>query len=279
MTQAQFTIGCDPEVFIGKVGEDGLRTPISAVGRSTGTKAKPEIVPYGAVQVDGMALEINTDPAIMGDFLMFNKAITSVIENLQRRLKTDEALMYVPAVHFSQDIMDAAPASAKELGCEPDFNAWQGGQPNPRPDASTNLRTGAGHIHIGWGKDIPVDHPDHIEICCAFVKTLDLYAGLASVIIDPSTTRRALYGRAGAFRPKSYGVEYRVPSNVWLATEVDRRNMWTAVNMAVNAQVAGRMSYEQWQVHHVPTYNVQTIINHSDTEAARRVLNGLGLYI
>lgn len=279
MTKSQFTIGCDPEVFIGKRGDNGLIRPISAVGRSTGTKENPEIVRYGAVQVDGLALEINTNPAPMDDFAMFNTAITKVIQNLEDRLKTDESLMYVPAVRFSDDIMDAAPASAKELGCEPDFNAWNGGQPNPRPDASTNLRTGAGHIHIGWGKDIPFDHPDHIEICCAFVKTLDLYAGLASVLIDPSDTRRQLYGRAGAFRPKSYGVEYRVPSNVWLATETNRRNMWTAVNMAVNAQVSGRMSYEQWKVNRVPEYNLQNIINSGDVGMARRVLDGLGLYI
>jgi hypothetical protein len=278
MTKTQFTIGCDPEVFIGRRGVDGLIVPISAVGRSTGTKAKPEIVNRGAVQVDGLALEINTDPTRMDDFVSFNSAITTVIENLQQRLKTDESLMYVPAVYFSKEVMDNAPREAKELGCEPDFNAWNGGLPNPRPDASTHLRTGAGHIHIGWGKDIPVDHPDHIEICCSIVKTLDLYAGLTSVVQDPSSTRREMYGRAGAFRPKSYGVEYRVPSNVWLKTEASRRNMWSAVNMAVNAQVAGRNSYEQWKIHHCPTYNLQRMINDSDVASATRVLHGLGLY-
>jgi hypothetical protein len=33
---------------------------------------------------------------------------------------------------------------------------------------------------------------------------------------DNDTMRRKMYGRYGAFRPKSYGVEYRALSNAWV---------------------------------------------------------------
>ena len=46
---------------------------------------------------------------------------------------------------------------------------------------------------------------------------LDMYLGLPSLIWDRDTKRRSLYGDFGAFRPKPYGLEYRVLSNAWLA--------------------------------------------------------------
>ena len=45
---------------------------------------------------------------------------------------------------------------------------------------------------------------------------LDVYLGLDSLTYDKDVERRELYGKAGAFRPKEYGVEYRVLSNAWL---------------------------------------------------------------
>ena len=54
----QILVGCDPEVFVAKGGKF-----ISAHGMIPGTKKAPHKVERGAVQVDGMALEFNIDPA------------------------------------------------------------------------------------------------------------------------------------------------------------------------------------------------------------------------
>ena len=43
--------------------------------------------------------------------------------------------------------------------------------------------------------------------------------GLRTRSWDSDTNRMKLYGAAGACRVKPYGVEYRVPSNKWLADE------------------------------------------------------------
>jgi len=51
-------VGCDPELFVKK---DGVL--VSAHGLVQGSKEHPFRVSKGAVQVDGMALEFNIDPA------------------------------------------------------------------------------------------------------------------------------------------------------------------------------------------------------------------------
>lgn len=283
----QFMIGCDPELFVknadGKV--------VSAVGMVKGSKKEPEKVKDGAFQVDGLALELNTTPVPYNDFASFDKNVLSVMAQLKKRLPDGHEFLIKSSVNFDEDVIASAPPEALELGCEPDYNAWAEGTANPRPNASTNLRTGAGHLHIGWDKDIPVDHPDHIAVCCDFVKTLDLYVGLASIILDPDPTRRTLYGKAGAFRPKSYGVEYRTPSNAWLTSNTRRSFIFGALNMAIQAQLRnGRVKYDyEGYINNVVgtaayksdnEWNIERIINSSDVSKAYAILtNYLGVTI
>jgi hypothetical protein len=67
-----FMIGCDPEIFVKKGGK-----LIAATGLVPGDKKKPFRVMGGAVQVDGLALEFNTDPVASNDFNRFNTQIVS----------------------------------------------------------------------------------------------------------------------------------------------------------------------------------------------------------
>lgn len=132
--------------------------------------------------------------------------------------------------------MLAAPEEALELGCHPDCNAWTG-RPNPPPNLEFDpfLRTAAGHIHAGWTKDAELTDSQHILTCRDFVKQLDWYIGAWTVLKDPDVTRRSLYGKAGACRFKPYGVEYRTPSNFWIADTVMRKVVWNRLQAAVNA--------------------------------------------
>lgn len=205
----EFKIGCDPELFLKKDGKF-----VSAYGLIKGTKEEPLKVDGGAVQVDGMALEFNIDPASTAE--EFSTNINNVIAQLRAMVPPEYEFVFSPVAEFGTNYIKEQPELASRLGCEPDFNAWKGGKANPVPDASKSFRTASGHIHIGWTENQDINDPEHIDACCMMVKQLDAILGISSLLWDKDKTRRELYGKAGAFRPKSYGVEYRVLSNAWL---------------------------------------------------------------
>lgn len=206
----QFLIGADPEYFVKKNG-----VFVSAHGLVAGDKKNPLKIKNGAVQVDGMALEFNIDPAASKD--QFYTNITSVMDQL-RAMVPDYEHVFAPVADFDPDHLKAQPEVARELGCDPDYNAWTN-DVNPKPDGDRPMRTASGHIHIGWTKDMEQDDIFHRQDCIRAAKAMDVFLGLPSVILDPDTRRREMYGKAGCFRVKSYGVEYRTLSNFWLQSK------------------------------------------------------------
>lgn len=233
----EFTIGADPEVFVSKEGKF-----VSAHGMVEGTKEQPFPVNNGAVQVDGMALEFNIDPA--KDEEEFRDNVNSVLKQLSDMVPEYD-LEAVPVAEFGQEVMDSTPREAKEMGCDPDFNAWEGGAVNPKPDGEVDFRTGAGHVHIGWTQDMDINDPGHIQACIALVKQLDYYLGLPSLLFDKCDKRRELYGEAGAFRVKPYGVEYRVLSNAWLKSDVRVSFIYNNTVEAIKALFRKDVKFEQ----------------------------------
>ena len=258
-----FLIGADPEVFVRKNGK-----PVSAHGMIEGTKDSPKKTSNGAVQVDGMALEFNIDPTNYRDFNAFNFNIVKTVRDL-KELAGGVTLVPEPVQEFDKEFMDAQPDEAKELGCDPDFNAYTG-EENPRPDGDRPFRTGAGHVHIGWGEGIPVENPEHFEICQGFVKVLDATVGLYMTYIDRDPRRRELYGKAGAFRVKPYGVEYRTPSNVWIKNKTRRQMMHYMIGRAIDEHCSG-ISCDNFLG--VPQERVQQIIDSGDHASAANLLD------
>lgn len=245
----KITVGCDPELF---VTQDGKFR--SAWGLIPGTKEKPHRVKDGAVQVDGMALEYNIDPvSTVEDFIAKNK---SVLEQM-KAMVPDYDFAIVPSCRFNGNHFRAQPEEAKELGCTPDFNAYTLKE-NPKPDNKTTMRTASGHIHIGFipeGQEVDPNSDEHMIRCATLVKQLDYYLGLPSVIFDGDVARRRMYGAAGAFRPKPYGVEYRVLSNAWLLSEDRMRFVYTQTNKAVEDLINGIRPFEKMENAIVSTIN------------------------
>lgn len=224
---ANILIGADPELFVFDKTTDQL---VSGCDLIPGTKAVPHRVEGGAVQVDGMALEFNIDPCKTSK--EFSAKVGQVVSQMQSMLPENYGLLALPTAHFGKEMIDAQPEHAKELGCEPDFNAYTGGAANPRPNAEKPFRTGAGHIHIGWGEGIDITDPQHIQVCCVLSKQLDYWLGVAAMTWDTDSERRTLYGDKGSFRPKSYGMEYRPLSNAWVADPKLREIVFDLVHLA-----------------------------------------------
>lgn len=266
MNLSNFTVGCDPEIFVKKKGK-----AFSAHGLVEGTKEKPQKTNRGAVQVDGLALEFNTDPVALSDFTGFNLNIVKTVGDLKALVAAEGVSFNIsPTQEFDKDLLESQPKEALELGCDPDFNAYTM-QENPSPkEKATTFRTAAGHIHLGWGADIPVDNEDHFKICADFVKTLDATVGLFMTIIDREPLRRELYGKAGAFRPKPYGVEYRTPSNVWIRNKNYRKLVFVLLQQAVKIQSSPRGISN-----YIPEYSpekIETIINTGSFQEAETML-------
>jgi len=222
-----FTIGADPEFFVKKKG-----SVVSAHGLVPGTKEAPYPVKNGAVQVDGMALEFNINPADTA--AAFEEHISSVLSQTMKMVPGYEVFvedvtnpkLAVPlprsVADFGSGYIASQPKEAKELGCSPDFNAYTK-KANPRPDADFPFRTASGHVHVGWTNGVDINDPSHLEACYSLVKSLDIFLGIPSLAWDLEDRRRALYGCAGAFRPKHYGLEYRVLSNKWITSPLLRK--------------------------------------------------------
>ena|SRR5687768_15964370 len=111
------------------------------------------------------------------------------------------------------------------------------------------------HIHISYEK------PDY-GVSIELIKALDIFVGLPSVLQDEDKERRKLYGKAGAYRFKKYGVEYRTPGNYWIFTPDLVKEMFDQVNRAVEFVNSGReISVEEGKI-------IQRCINSSNREQA-----------
>lgn len=250
-------VGCDPEVF---VKQGGIFK--SAHGLIRGDKKNPQPVRNGAVQVDGMALEFNINPASTeSEFVL---SVQDVLAQMTAMVP-DYEVVAVPVAEFTEDYMRQQPDAAKELGCDPDFNAWADGRANDKPDGDRPFRTASGHVHIGWTDGEDINDDNHIGRCHMVVKQLDFYLGLPSLIYDADTKRRSMYGKAGAYRPKSYGVEYRTLSNRWLASDKLMGWVFRTTQKAVQEVMEGNFL---WEKHG----DIQEIINSSDVKAARKII-------
>jgi hypothetical protein len=221
----EFTIGCDPEVFL-----SSPKGFVSAAGLFPGTKAQPHRVEKGAVQVDGLALEFNIDPAKTPE--EFDENIETVLTQMKemvRQVDKDMRITFVPFARFDVKYFNDIPEENKILGCDPDYDAYKG-----EVIAVSNklqnepLRTAAGHCHLGWTKDEDPFNPVHFEDCRYVANYFHGYGVNPLGIYDPENEQRLrYYGANGAFRPKPYGVELRQYSNKWVENRQHRKQMFT----------------------------------------------------
>lgn len=259
-----FGLGADPEVFL--VHKNGH--PQSAEGLLPGTKNAPaqmEGLPEGfMIQVDNVAAEYNVPPARTPED--FDRNIMLGLRGVHKyaaKLKLKVAIQDV--MHFPPEQLNTP--HAQTLGCEPDFNIWER-DVNPRPAPPGDWRTAAGHVHIAWSKP---DDASAIAVGCM----ADLFLGVPALLVTQPSLRRKLYGKAGAWRFKPYGGEYRSLPNFWIATSAYRKAVFRHV-----AEGFRRLHLEQdFLIEQMQEYSqeIQHTINTHDLDGALMLIEKFSL--
>jgi hypothetical protein len=259
--KTKFKLGCDPELFLIDV-TGKLRASCGLIGGSKRDPMPINALGDGyAVQEDNVAIEFNIPPASNAE--EFVSSIKKTVDYLSKSVKNMHGFTIDTrsAAYFPMEEL-VSPA-ALEFGCDPDFNAWTLRR-NPRPKASdATLRSCGGHVHVGYSsKDI-----DPIRL----IRSMDLFLGVPSVLMDKGELRKKLYGKAGAFRQKIYsngeqGVEYRTLSNFWALDERLSKWVWDNTEKAINA-VESQFSIEDYKD------SILDAIDNNNKDAARFLVN------
>lgn len=210
-------IGADPEMFL--YSQD-LEKFIPICGLIGGTKEEPlAISDKGhAVQEDNVAIEFCIPPCASLEEWLDNINFTK--NYIDETLLKPKGLISKCIASARFDIDDLLDPAAQHFGCTPSFNAWNG-QAMIVDRTDPLLRTTGGHIHVGY------ENPN-VDLSMAIIQAMDLFLGVQSVLLDDDTERRKMYGKAGDYRLKSYGVEYRSLSSFWL--ENDNLIKWAYIN-------------------------------------------------
>lgn len=254
-------LGADPEVFLrNKMGQH-----LSVIGMIGANKWAPKQIANMAegftLQEDNVALEFGVPPAATKE---------EFVRNIRNVMKA--GLSTLPATRFSRLSCTIFPESEMDnpnawvFGCEPDFNAWTG-EENTKPEAPHPfMRSAGGHIHV----ETELDKKN-------VIRAMDLFLGVPSVLMDQGTERRKLYGKAGAFRPKPYGVEYRTLSNFWIFRPKLIEWAWDQTARALHSAEHG-IALEEYDFAEMDLEeDIQYCINNGDKVLAQQLVTEFNL--
>ena len=135
----QFSIGCDPEVFVGN------DIPRSVIGKVGGTKEYPMPLPIGegfCVQEDNVAMEFNVPPSNSKEEFVSN--IVKATDFLENVIAAGNGWKFDKrsAISFAMEELDDPRAFI--FGCDPDYNACLlYTSPSPRDGATSRMPSSA----------------------------------------------------------------------------------------------------------------------------------------
>ena len=249
--------GADIEVMLRNETTNEI---VSAEGYIKGTKQNPfSFDPnnkWFATSLDNVLAEFNIPPANTKEEFYAN--IQRSLGFINNSIPKDMCIAVLQAHSFDSKFLQTE--NARLFGCEPDYNAYTG-EVNPKPFASDeNLRSAGGHIHLSY------EHPD-VETNKTLVKFFDLHIGIPSVILEPDNKRKELYGKAGCYRNKDYGFEYRTISNFYILNKELTIWAYEAVENAVNFYNEGH------KIDGVLADVIEKTINSNDKETAKELIS------
>lgn len=230
------TIGSDPE-FAAINTETGEFTSI--IGLFGGTKEEPLSIGEGCFrQEDNVNAEFCIPPVTTKeDWLKHLNHCVTVGNSL---LPENLELIAVSSARFDESQLRGP--GAKEFGCNESFSAYTHSVVKvPPANKVGNLRTCGFHVHTGFQTEVVQEISD-IE---TFIKIMDLYLGVPSIILDLDQERRNIYGAAGDYRYRLIGddivvIEYRSLGGNLLGSELTRGWVYDNTRKAIEVFKSGK---------------------------------------
>jgi len=223
------TLGCDPEFFFS--GSKGQTTGAEKVLPENGITYTPGTAHYDGsytsrgdvkaskIVIDGVQAELNPRPNTCRANL--GNEISACFRDLHKALQAQGkgiGVNFMPLVKISQKELDSLSEKSKTFGCAPSTNLYSAAESKITVNPKKYLkRSAGGHIHLGNNSSSQVKKT--LENVEEIVYMLDIIVGNTCVLLDRNPNnveRRKVYGRAGEYRSKEYGLEYRTLSNFWL---------------------------------------------------------------
>lgn len=215
----KLTIGTDPEFFLYK---DGL--PIPAIGLLGGTKGEPRPLGRGVgIQEDNVMGEFTFEPVSLSDPAKLFDNVQWALEEIKKLTGADP--LFEASALFKPKQLDSA--KAREFGCSLDWNIYEKENHRSVPEMPANTRFAGGHVHFG------AEFLKSRKLARRFTRILDLFIAMPAINRDKNNLRRKAYGKPGNLRYKSYGMEYRTPSNWWLASEEELRWLFGQIDASL----------------------------------------------
>lgn len=251
MSNEAVTLGSDIEVQV----MDYHGNLISAVGLIGGSKEAPMLVEFGNLQEDNVNAEFAIDPVDNEEDWVRN--ISSVLKTLDDTLEASGYTYRIEPWGMYPD-EQLATRAAQQFACDPDFSVYTGEEnPIPPPKVIGNFRTCGAHVHVGGAAPPPQ----------RVIPWMDVLLALPSLFKDSDRQRRRLYGKAGAFRPKPYGFEYRTLSNFWIKDERWMRWVYQSTHKAIELA-------ENEDIQQIPdSFDIPDIIDAYDVRSAESIMN------
>lgn len=202
-------LGADPEVFV--INEEmEIQNALDVLPNS---KKRPVKVDDFKLFYDNIAVEFNFSPVNTED--AFVSKITNGINCI---LKSISPYKISLQAYTEIDKKKIKGKNVYQIDCRPDLNAYtlSYNKTNRRSFKELGQRSCGGHIHIGGYNDEVVCDPILKPV---YVYMLDLFLALPCVLMANTVDeykRRVIHGKAGTYRTKAYGLEYRTLSSFWL---------------------------------------------------------------
>lgn len=254
-----FKIGSDPEY--GVINENNK--PISAVGKVGGTKSVPLTIGNGCNrQEDGVAVEFCIPPTTTKEeFLQY----LNYCELKGNELLNPMGLKLCATSSFIYDDEELKSKQAQTLGCSSSYDAYTGDEQSPSIKNAGNMRTMGFHIHVGFKMPEDVCPEDIMN----FIKYMDMYVGLPSILIDKDVIRRNLYGKAGDYRVRIIDedlvIEYRSLGGSLLQSNETKGWVYDSTLIAIE-------NFNN-QTKLIPDDLLQEAINHSNINLTNQLID------